>query len=86
MKGVKVTQAIFSRLSMFRPDGLQLNCDLNDCRPSEPNEFASVRRLRLACCSSKRNINNPIVVADLLMMSQFCNEFARRSTLCQQRT
>ena len=75
MKGLEVAKSVAPCLSMFRKDTLQLNRDLDEDRRIEPNRLALHRWDWHACTCANRDINNPVGMADRLMVSKLGYDF-----------
>lgn len=71
---------------MLRPDRFQLDSDLNERRRGPSDKLTRFWDFRRSCRRSNRNVDNPVIVPNLLVMSQLSDDFARCCSLSQKRT
>ncbi len=80
MKGVEIAKSVSACFAVLGVNRLQFDCDLNERRFGKIDERLC-RRLRPPCAGSKCEIYDPVVMADLLVVPELCNDLTGTSAL-----
>ena len=74
VKRLEIAQAISPRLAVFSDDGLEFDCNLDERRGCNPHA-AILGWNRTSGARANRDIYHPVIVVDLLMVSQLSHNF-----------
>jgi hypothetical protein len=86
VKRIEIPQSVQSSLSMLGPDRFKFNSDLDNDWGRHCDRLASFRSDGSAGACTYRDVDNPIGMADLLVMPQLCNDFSFRCSLADKWT
>jgi hypothetical protein len=86
VKGLKIAQPIATRFAVLSKYAFEFNGNLDDYRRTHRDEFAGRQRDRGTGAGSKRDVDHPVVLTNLLTVPETRDEPTTGGSLANQRT